>query len=230
MMATLTSPIFLLSEAILLCGILTIIGRYRSAKLVYLFKPTTTLLIMAMAGIALIGSEEHRYGAWILIALFFSLLGDIFLMLPSRSDGKDFFVPGLASFLITHLLYILAFGSQHGFSFDALIALPVSLGYAFGLYFFLPRSDGLRREVFIYITAIAIMVWQAGSWWMHADELQNASQLALLGALSFAFSDTILAINRFARPLSSSPVLVLLPYYLAQWLIAVSVWAASGLI
>ena len=42
---------------------------------------------------------------WILLGLFFSWLGDIFLM----NEGDKFFLAGLSAFLIAHILYIIFF-------------------------------------------------------------------------------------------------------------------------
>ncbi|MCD6285147.1 MAG: hypothetical protein J7M39_04450, partial [Anaerolineae bacterium] len=42
---------------------------------------------------------------WFVVALVFSLAGDIFLMLPD----EKWFVPGLLAFLVGHLCYIVGF-------------------------------------------------------------------------------------------------------------------------
>ena len=43
-----------------------------------------------------------RPAPWFVVALVFSLAGDVFLMLPN----EDLFVPGLGSFLVGHVAYI----------------------------------------------------------------------------------------------------------------------------
>ena len=46
----------------------------------------------------------HRQSQVVVAALFFSMLGDVVLAL----DGKNWFVYGLAAFLLSHLAYITA--------------------------------------------------------------------------------------------------------------------------
>ena len=52
-----------------------------------------------------------RYRRWMAAGMVFSLAGDVFLMLP-----QDAFVPGLVSFLLAHLCFILAFLDDSGFA------------------------------------------------------------------------------------------------------------------
>src|SRR5690606_12437364 len=82
---------------------LTIIAKMReSTRGEYLFKPLTTVLIIALAVVAN-DPISSTYKALIVAGLVASLAGDVFLMLPDR------FVPGLLSFLIAHIFYIIAF-------------------------------------------------------------------------------------------------------------------------
>jgi uncharacterized membrane protein YhhN len=99
----------ILSILIAAAALLTIIGQYRSRAMVYVFKPLTTLLIIVLA-LQMHGETTPRYFHLVAAGLVFSLAGDVFLMLP-----KDRFVAGLLSFLIAHLLYILAFGGEVGY-------------------------------------------------------------------------------------------------------------------
>lgn len=60
--------------------------------------PGTMLLIILLA---IFGSEfESTFSHWVVIALIFSCVGDVFLMLHEK-----WFLAGLVSFLLAHLLY-----------------------------------------------------------------------------------------------------------------------------
>jgi uncharacterized membrane protein YhhN len=108
--------IWLLIVLIIAGAILTIwAGSEGRQRAVYLFKPLTTILILILA---LVHGEPTLYRTIITFGLFFSLLGDIFLMLPD-----DHFLMGLVSFLLAHLAYIGAFGLGAGWAVYAL-ALP----------------------------------------------------------------------------------------------------------
>jgi len=50
----------------------------------------------------------------------------------------------------------------------------------------------------------------------------SAARFAAIGALLFVLSDGLLALNRFYAPLRLAPLLILVPYYTGQWLIASS--------
>src|SRR5688572_26309956 len=63
----------------------------------YLLKPASLAALMLFA---LVGGAPQL----VLAALLMSLLGDVYLMLP----GNSFFA-GLASFLVAHILYVVAF-------------------------------------------------------------------------------------------------------------------------
>jgi len=79
---------------ILVSGMLHISGAYlKVSSLKYIFKPLTTLLVILLA-FEQGSSISPVYKMLILAGLSFSLVGDVFLMLP-----KDRFVAGLVSFL-----------------------------------------------------------------------------------------------------------------------------------
>src|SRR3954454_4551267 len=68
----------------------------------YASKPTVTALLAAAA--VTLDPRSSAAQPWFVAALLFSLAGDVFLMLPG-----DRFVPGLASFLLAHVLYAVGF-------------------------------------------------------------------------------------------------------------------------
>ena len=65
------------------------------------------------------------------------------------------------------------------------------------------------------------MGWQAAElWWSVRD---TAALLAMLGAILFLVSDSILALDKFRSPLPLRDLLVMSTYYAAQLLIVWSV-------
>lgn len=205
----------LLSAAIAVSALLTIIGRYRSRTLLYVFKPLTTTLIIVLAWLA--GSEAPEpYFRLIIAGLVFSLAGDVFLMLP-----KDRFVFGLVSFLVAHLLYIAAFGLGVGYLSAPWLLVPYAVVGVALLAILLPKAGPLKLPVVVYASALVAMAWLAATRW-HALQ-DHASLCAMVGAILFLVSDGILAINKFARPFRAAEALLLSTYFAAQWLIAQSV-------
>jgi uncharacterized membrane protein YhhN len=188
---------------------------YGPRALGYFAKPLTTTALIALAWLAP-GSPPAPYREFIVLGLIFSLAGDVFLMLPS-----DRFLPGLASFLIAHLLYIAAFSQEAGFQFSVMALAPFALASAALLRLLWPHLAGMQVPVLIYVVVIATMGWQAAAQWLSVGE--TWALLALVGAILFTISDAALALNRFRTPFAAAPATILTSYYLAQWLIALSV-------
>ena len=205
--------ITLLTAAILSAIFCIWFGYKQPRRLFYLFKPLTVLLIIL---IAILGeTDQISYKYLITIALAFSLAGDVLLMLPS-----DQFRAGLGAFLLAHIFYISAFLSI----IDGLHWwLPVTLliiGTCFVLYI-IPNLGSQKIPVILYIAVILVMVWTACE--VIYQDPQIGAWFVFVGALLFALSDLILALNRFQNSFSSARALTLTAYFLAQLLIASSV-------
>lgn len=192
-------------------------GERRSV--VYVFKPLTIglLLLLVASGPSRFASP---YVPAILAGLLFSLVGDIFLMLPS-----DHFRSGLSSFLLAHVCYIFAFLSDAPFA-SPLAPYVVGLGLGGGAVAALWKGIPvpLRLPVLAYVTILLVMASQATS---RALNLHTASAArASLGAVLFLLSDGLLAWARFRRPFPAAKALVHGTYFPAQWLIAISTFFA----
>ena len=192
-----------------------------AAALAGVFKVTTTILIIAFAWRR---SSDGFYARAILFGLVASLAGDAFLIAPWG------FLPGLVSFLIAHLAYLYAFtgGLRRGFSVAP--ALGYTLFVAIALSFLWPGvPDALRVPVVVYIAALATMAAMAASLFLRTtgDGAARAlARFAAIGGALFVASDATLAFNKFAGPVPLSALWILAAYWLAQWLIALSVTPA----
>lgn len=212
-----------LSAAAAVSAALAVRGYYvgPSRTLVYFFKPLTTLLILAIALRQASGAVGPYAGA-IALGLVFSLAGDVFLMLP-----RDRFREGLTSFLVAHLCYIAAFTSETAFFADP--AATVAFG-ALGLLLLRSLWPGvpgrLRVPVVLYVAVILTMALQATGRALRVHDVP--SLLAAAGAALFVASDALLSWDRFRASFRSSRAAVLSTYFLAQWLIALSVPAAAA--
>ena len=194
----------------------TIGAEHRNARrAVYLFKPLTTILVLALAA----GAPEpvsRGYQALVCAGLLFSLAGDVFLMLP-----RDRFVAGLASFLVAHLFYVAAFAPRPQ-TLAAPLVLAALVAYGIVLMRALwPRLGTLRAPVAVYAAALLVMAWQAAERWVVLDT--TPALLAAIGAGLFVVSDSVLAWERFRRRSSYGQAVVLGTYFAAQWLIASSI-------
>lgn len=186
-----------------------------SRRRVYLLKPLTTGLILALA---LLSPEPVSLFYWGAVGtgLLFSLAGDVFLMLPD-----DRLLAGLVAFSFTHIAYLLAFAGE----VRGVMPLPLAAPFLFAalvIYLLLVPSLGRRRiPVLIYTLIISVMAWAAWGHWLLFRDVKALS--AAIGATLFMASDTVLAWHRFRRPLPWGQLVTLSSYYLGQLLIAWSV-------
>lgn len=196
-------------------AILTIHAAYNGPRRnVYLFKPLSTALIILMA--LQTKFPTSSFYRWTIVAgLLFSLIGDIFLMLPENR-----FIQGLLAFLIAHLFYITAFTFEGGRVLSVWGAIPFLIYGTFMLWLLWPDLGKMRFPVTAYMLVILLMGWQALMRWTATG--QKGSGLALVGALLFIASDSILAVDRFKGRLRGAHFYILSTYFMAQWLIAVS--------
>ena len=217
-----TAPTRLLLPAAFVAACLAMAAEPLSQPLLlFIFKPMTTLLLIAWAwprGAAPSPGDPRR--RWLRIGLVLSLAGDVALLWPERG-----FLPGLVSFLLAHLAYIVAFTRGH-----RLAARPLPL-VAYGLIAAAVLSQlwpgvpaPLQVPVLVYVAALACMAAQAASVWQEqrgGEQALWAGRAAVGGAL-FMLSDATLAINKFAQPLPWAGVWILSTYWLAQAFIAAS--------
>jgi len=166
-------------------------------------------------------AKPARGACWLAAALAASMAGDVFLML------HDLFIPGLASFLLAHLAYIVLL-RQDARWFAHRPSLAATLALGAGMYAVLWQGGlpaALRLPVAAYVLVIALMAAQALGRARHLGG-QPAWTVAI-GACFFMVSDSLLAINRFVQPFDGAQAAVLSTYYAAQLLI-VQGWLARG--
>ncbi len=185
--------------------------------LAFVFKPLTTVLILALAWPR--GRDQPRQRRWVLAGLGLSLAGDVALLWP-----REGFLPGLLSFLLAHLAYLRAFTQAwpqpSGRATRAAPFIAYALVAAGVLSLLWPGVPAaLRLPVLAYVVCLAAMAAQAAALWRAALGDAAARRLALGGAL-FVLSDALLAGNRFAQPLPWASLWILTSYWAAQACIA----------
>ncbi len=142
-------------------------------------------------------------------ALFFSFLGDVFLMF----DG--WFIPGLVSFLLAHVSYIFLFRKEYSFSFTAILLLALfTSGFLVFLYPSIPEN--MRVPVVVYCIAITLMGICAAS---RNTASRSSYGYVVAGAVLFIISDALIAVNRFYTDIPADALCIMTTYGAAQYLI-----------
>lgn len=190
--------------------------QWRLFRVEYAAKPLTLVVLIAAAASA---ELPHTKG-WIIAALVLGLAGDIALMRSSDAPGPPDppFLLGLGSFLLGHICYLVAFirFGLHGLQLIA--GLLIVLGIA---ALTLPRVLGgartsggvpLAAVVGGYATLLAAMAVLG---------VGTAAVATAIGGVLFLVSDSLIAQQRFVRPVANGPLLVIVTYHLAQGLILI---------
>jgi uncharacterized membrane protein YhhN len=191
----------------------------RLVHLEYLLKPATLALLVASAAVADLGAAKP----WVVGALVFGLLGDVGLML---SDGRPDppFLAGLGAFLIGHVWYLVAFAEAGLHALQLLAGLLVVAGVA-----------GLALPAVLRGAARSAGRGFAGLVAGYAAVLSTMTVLGVgtgliataIGAVLFLVSDTLIARERFVRPVRHGPLTVIVTYHLAQFLILIGLIGAA---
>ena len=167
------------------------------------------------------GTRLHRGTGQLMIiaALLFSWFGDILLEIPSKTGS--FFVPGLLSFLIAHIMYFLVFiktpGKNYLVSWRLLWLIPVFLFGFFLVSFLYNDLNELKLPVIIYAIVILSMLSAAIN---RKEKVNTASfRLVIAGAILFVVSDSSIAVSKFSFRFSSPDIVIMSTYLAAQYLI-----------
>lgn len=169
----------------------------------------------------------------LIAAQFFGLMGDIFLLLPTR-----WFLWGLIAFFIGHICYfsletliiydMVRIGQPERFFFWVVICsilwlILLTVFYTvFGLHY--KNRQGkkflwIAIQVYFWILSgivvisLLVVLMRSLPFWR--------SLILPLGAALFLLSDTLLATNRFIKPINQAQLKVRITYHLAQVLLAI---------
>lgn len=176
-------------------------------RLEYLAKPGTMVLLI---GVALAMDPADSTARWcFVVALAFSMVGDIFLMLPNRDR---WFVFGLGAFLIGHLAYV-----------PGLVLLSFGpIGFLVGLGVVAVAMATIGRRVVTAVQAgepdllVPVIVYMGVISLMVACAFATTKPIAIAGALLFYVSDSMIAWNGFVKPFRNASVAIMVTYHLGQ--------------
>jgi uncharacterized membrane protein YhhN len=186
-----------------------------SKPLEYICKPGCMVALIAAA--AALDPADDAARTALVAALALSAVGDVFLMV--RGERSGLFLAGLTAFLAAHVAYVVGFwldgveaaGLVLGVVLAALLAVVVGRPVVAAVR----RGDEpeMAAPVTAYIAVISLMVLSAAG---------TGDPRAVAGALLFAGSDSLIAMDRFVRPATWAPLTIIVTYHLAQALLLTS--------
>jgi uncharacterized membrane protein YhhN len=208
----------------LVLGVHIIAGEQDQSVIANISKPAILSSLIVYFLVNLLKSQRRdSFGILILAGLSFSLIGDVLLIF--QGELPIYFMLGLGSFLVAHILYIASFTKtyllNHEIKFLQRYGWVMLLIVAYAWFFFDAVKDflgSMMGPVLIYIMVISLMLLIA----LNRFRKVSAASFTwiVLGALFFVASDSLLAWNKFVRELDHSHLLIMLTYGLAQYGIA----------
>jgi uncharacterized membrane protein YhhN len=162
---------------------------------------------------------------FVVLALVFGWMGDVLLI---RIEQKVYFMLGLASFLLGHLLYILTFvhilglfnlggnavGAAHiDLPALALNALP-GIGLGIVVFRLIKPPKDMYAPVILYMIILEALAFFGFQILLARPDF--AGLLVLSGCFCFMISDTILAYYTFRKPKMYGTFFLMLYYIAAQ--------------
>ena len=234
-------PIWI-AEAV--CAALFILAGYPiTTKKSFTFKMLSCVLYMANGLYAYSLSAKGAYGVTILVGLAFGWLGDVFLALDpfvrhkqNRKLSLVLFVIGGFFFLLGHIAYMAAFLrlllSAHAFRVLPFLLTWGGVLLCIALTFILckVKAGKFFVPIAIYAAGLSGMCALAICCAVLVFGGHTVTQCILIAApLLFAFSDVTLALRSMDKERFESLTMrsiCLVPYFLAQMLLGLSVWLA----
>ena len=177
-------------------------------------------VLIPLLGFAVYAYKRFPSRNTLLAALAFSWIGDVILLFADIAE--IYFILGLVSFLISHIIYCTLFNKQEHIQTRNNIVFRIGCGiiavYLIGmLWVLLPTLGNLKIPVIVYAFVICTMVLFAFNGFLTWSKPGN--KYAFAGAVIFVVSDSILAMDKFHAPIEKSAFMIMLTYLLAQYLL-----------
>ena len=182
-------------------------------RLEYVCKPGALALLIVVAATLDPAAGAGARQWWFVAALAFSLVGDVFLMLPS-----DQFVFGLSAFFVAHCCYLAGFWSRA----PALVPLLIAVAVAVVVIGLLGRKilGAVHAQDRALVGPVAAYIVVIGA--MLATALAVGNPVAAVGAILFCASDSMIAWDRFVGKIQNASLLIMITYHLGQAGLALS--------
>ncbi len=187
-------------------------------------------LLMITLGMYYFYNADHK-STVALLAILFSFAGDTTLMF--ESVNPVFFMVGLGSFLIAHFFYIVAYRQHRDQAEENTLkgiqkmrfAFPIVLWGTGLIVVLFPTLGDLKIPVVIYALVMIVMVLNAV--FRYGRTKPASFWLVFGGSALFMLSDSLLAINKFFKPINAAHFWIMITYILAQFLIVEGLYVHS---
>jgi uncharacterized membrane protein YhhN len=183
------------------------------------------MLLTLLALVYLAAAEKPNF--WYVLGMFFCFVGDVLLMFK----GANFFMYGLAAFLLGHVVYIKI---TAGFLQSELTVKMISSAMPFVAFFGLlllliyPNLGEMLLPVMVY--GVTISTFGSVAFLNYREEKSTENLWLFIGAIIFILSDSLIALNKFYEPNELYGVTIMITYILAQFLICKAMIAKASFV
>lgn len=212
-----------------LCAVLNLYAEYQfNINLILITKP----LLMTLLSLWFYWNAKDNwtpFSRYILVGIIFSILGDtLLLFVENNISGEKFFLFGLSSFLVTHLMYLLAFlkfrpREQGLLQRQKWFVLPFLFSFFGNLYIMwngIPTA--IKVPVTVYSAVISLMA--IGVLNLQSKLSKSIFEPLFMGIILFIISDTLIGMNKFNAPIEYARLWIMATYIIGQYLIISSAY------
>ena len=188
-------------------------------SLEYMAKP---LIMIWIALYFLIHRRKSIFTVPVLLAFFFSWVGDNFLMFSGRSEA--FFFAGVGGFFCAQITYIYTFASYSEQAVKGYLQrrpwlAVIFLAYLAGILFLLfPGLEGMMKPI-ILVYALSLIGMSMMALNRKGRVGRRSFLLVFTGSILFLISDSMIALDKFYAEFWLAGFWIMLTYIGAQYLI-----------
>jgi len=172
------------------------------------------MLLTLLAVVYLVSANKPMF--WYVLGMFFCFIGDVLLMFK----GANFFMYGLAAFLLGHIVYIKITASFLPKDLTVKMitsAFPFVVFFGVLMYLIYPNLNEMLIPVVVY--GVTISTFGSVAFLNYRSEKSTENGWLFIGAILFILSDSLIALNKFYEPNELYGVTIMITYILAQFLI-----------
>ncbi len=183
------------------------------------------MLLTLLAVVYLASANKPIF--WYVLGMFFCFVGDVLLMFK----GANFFMYGLAAFLLGHIVYIKITASFLPKDLTVKMitsAFPFVVFFGVLMYLIYPNLHEMLIPVVVY--GVTISTFGSVAFLNYREDKSTENSWLFIGAIIFILSDSLIALNKFYEPNELYGVTIMITYILAQYLICKAMIVKSNVL
>lgn len=203
---------------LLVAALVNFVARFIGAAPVAAMVKPALLPLLALTTVAASGGMEDRTVRLLVIAQLLGCAGDIFLI----SSEFIAFAIGLVCFLVGHIFYCINFGGRSWKGLKPLqwvLAVAVMIVAVAGLLLAIGVKGTFLVPFAVYGMMLMFLIW-SGLAGVIREKDKATWVIITVGAVLFAFSDSLIAVQTFNGASTFLEFLVMVTYVAAQCLLA----------